>query len=80
MASKKAAAAALAVPEGQVLVYPTHKRQAGPLVVALPAVDGESAELLIDDDGLAIDQAVADPLIAGGEVVTEAPIDAPADA
>jgi hypothetical protein len=77
MASKKQAAAAaenaVAVPEGHVVVYPTHKRSAGPLVLALPAVDGESAEIVIGDDGAAVPQSTADFLVAAGEASLSAP-------
>lgn len=76
MASKKAAAAAKdapEVPEGHVFVYPTYKRQSGPLVVGLPAIDGNSDELVIDESGAAVPKALADHLIAGGEATTKAP-------
>lgn len=84
MAKSKAAAAvadAPEVPEGHVFAYPTHKRQAGPLVVALPAIDGNSDELVIDDAGAVVPESIAKYLIAGGEITTEKPkADAEAEA
>lgn len=63
----KAPAAPKAAAPGEVRVYPTHRRSAGPLVVGLPAVDGNSPELVIDDDGVDVPKALAEHLIGIGE-------------
>jgi hypothetical protein len=81
MASKKStpapAAEVAAEPEAVatdlVTIYPTHRRQEGPLVVSLPSDGINSEELVVTDDGLAVDQATADHLIAAREATLEAP-------
>jgi hypothetical protein len=62
--------------KGLTRVYPTHRRQAGDLIVALPAVlddDGNvhSGELVITDKGADIEDELADQLIAAREVTTK---------
>ena len=58
---------------GTVRIYPTHRRGDGPLVVALPSVEGDSAELVITDDGADVNPALGDQLIAAREATTDAP-------
>lgn len=60
-------------PKGTVRIFPTHRRQAGPLVVGLPSVDGNSDELVIDDAGADVNEALAEQLIAAREATTDAP-------
>jgi len=61
-----------------VRVYPTHLRQAGDLVVHLPAgidADGNShsPEVVISDAGADIDDALAEQLIRFRDATTDAP-------
>lgn len=64
--------------EGLTRIYPTHRRQSGDLVVALPSAlnddgDSESAELVITDEGADVADELADQLIAAREATTDAP-------
>lgn len=71
---KKAPAAAAAAPEGTIRIYPTHRLSTGPLVIHLPAVEGNSPDpLVIDDDGADVPEAIARHAIAFRDATTEAP-------
>ena len=71
--SSKPAADVVDAPEGTVRVYPTHRRDAGPLVVAVPVDGSHTDELVIDDEGADVPTELADQLIAAREATTDAP-------
>jgi hypothetical protein len=75
MTKKKVPATAEAAdaPEGTTRLYPTHRLSTGPLRIALPAVEGHSDELVIDDDGADVPEAIAAYAIASRDATTDAP-------
>lgn len=75
MTKSKSAKAADAEPvaDGKVRIYPTHRLSAGPLRIALPSVDGHSDELVVDDDGADVDEAIAQHAVAFRDATTEKP-------
>lgn len=60
-------------PKGHTRIYPTHRRDAGDLVVGLPSDGTNSEQLVIGDEGADVPDELAQHLIDSREATAEAP-------